>query len=191
MRNRPFFSSYISFGCRNARPDPLVYYYGRKFLLFCLLLLFPIAAQAEHTPEHRFTIYGFVYDNTGKPVPGTVVVKDTTDHVLATTDAGRSGYYEFHIHLHNSNVGDRLLIHSEAGEKEFIVQFDPNDKITERKAEVNFGVIPPSSGFVGNRPLLFAVALTLAAGTVYVVMRRRNSRKSQTAKKKQRHRQEA
>lgn len=165
--------------------------YVQIFLLFYLLLLFPIAAQAEHTPEHRFMIYGYVYDNTGKPVPGTVVVRDTTDQVLATTDAGRSGHYEFHIHLHNSNVGDRLRIRSEAGEKELIVQFDPNDKITERKAEVNLGVIPPSSGFVGYRPLLFALALTLAAGTVYVVMRRRNSRKHQAAKKKQRHRQKA
>lgn len=155
------------------------------WLVICLILFPSSPVQAEHTPEHRFTIYGYVYDNAGKPLPGTVVIRDAADHVLGTTDAGRSGYYQIQLHLHGSNVGDKLLIDSEAGKKELIVQFNPNDMTTERMAEVNFGVIPPSSGFMGNGAFLFGIATMIAVGTFYLVIRKRKHRKDHRAKKKQ------
>ena len=166
-------------------------FYRFLWFVFCLFLFGSTPVEAEHTPEHRFTIYGYVYDDTGKPLPGTVVIRDAADHVLGTTDAGRSGYYQIQLHLHKSNVGDKLLIQSEAGKKELIVQFDPNDMTTERKAEVNFGMIPPSLGLIGNRAFLFGIATILAVSMFYMVIRRRNNRKHQPGNKKQKHRQKA
>lgn len=151
-----------------------------------LLLFSPSWVWAEHTPEHRFTISGYVYDDVGKPLAGAVVVRDRADNILATTDAGASGYYRMHLHLHNSNRGDKLLIHSPAGKKELIVQFEPNDKTSERGAEVNFGKVPQSRGLMVNSALLYVGAFILAAGTLYTVTQRRKSRFQPSAKRKQR-----
>lgn len=149
-----------------------------------LLLFSPSWVWAEHTPEHRFTISGYVYDETGKPFPGTVVVRDAAGNFLATTDTGGSGYYAIRLHLHNSNLGDRLLIQSAAGKKELIVQFDPNDKTTEREAEVNFGAVPPSSWLRDNGVAVLISALLLTGGTAYVLSKRRMRTKHPHSKKK-------
>ncbi len=116
-----------------------------------------------------------------------MAVIDAGGRILATTDTSRSGYYSIHLHLHNSNHGDKLLIRSGTGEKELIVRFDPDDKTTQRKAEVNFGVIPPSSGLISNKPFLFGIATILVAGTYYVLIKRRGNRKRQSSKKKRKH----
>jgi len=160
--------------------------HGFAFVLFsfCLLLLCVVPVKAEHTPEHRFTISGYVYDETGKPFSGTVVVRDAAGNFLATTDTSGSGYYAIRLHLHNSNLGDRLLIHSPAGKKELIVRFDPNDKTTERGAEVNFGAVPPSSWLRDNGAAVLISALLLTGGTAYVLSKHRKNRKHHQSKKK-------
>ncbi len=152
--------------------------------LVVLLLFSPSGVWAEHTPEHRFIISGYVYDDAGKPLSGTVVVRDRSDKILGTADTTSSGFYSMHLHLHNSNLGDRLLIHSPASKKELIVQFDPNDKTTERGAEVNFEAVPPSSWLRDNGAAVFLGALLLTAGTAYVASRRRKNQKSHQSKKK-------
>jgi hypothetical protein len=149
-----------------------------------LLLFSPSWVWAEHTPEHRFTISGYVYDDAGKPLSGTVMVRDRGDNILETADTTISGYYRIRMRLHNSDLGDRLLIHSTAGKKELIVQFDPNDKTTERGAEVNFGAVPPSSWLRDNGVAVFLDALLLTAGTAYVASRRRKNQKRHQSKKK-------
>lgn len=151
-----------------------------------LLLFSPSWVWAEHTPEHRFTISGYVYDDAGKPLTGAVVARDAAGTILATTDTGGSGYYAIRLHLHDSNLGDRLFVQSAAGKKELIVHFDPRDKTTERGAEVNFGKVPQSPGLMGNSALLYVGAFILAAGTLYTITKRRKSRFQPSAKKKQR-----
>lgn len=156
------------------------------FWACALVLLVPTFGQAEHSPEHRFTISGYVYDETGTPRPGAVVVRDKSENILGTTDTSSSGYYQLRLHLHTSDRGEKLVLRSEAGQKELIVQFDPNDKSTERKAEVNFGVIPPSTGLFGNDGLLVVGILILAAGMVYAVSRKRKNPTRPYGKKKRR-----
>lgn len=162
----------------------MILFYRSLWIVFCLFIFFPHPSQAEHTPEHRFTISGYVYDDAGKPVPGAVVIKDTTGGVLGSTEAGGSGYYSIQIHLHDSDAGKKLLIESEAGKKELVAKFNPNDKTTERLAEVNFGLVPASSGFMDNKPVIFGIAAVIGAGTVYFVTRKRKQRKRQPVKKK-------
>lgn len=155
------------------------------FWVCALVLLAPSLGQAEHTPEHRFTIYGYVYDETGTPRPGPIVIKDTSGNILGTTATSSSGYYQVRLHLHSSDLGEKLVVRSEAGQKELTVQFDPNNKTAERKAEVNFGVIPPSTGLLGNSGILVGGAMLLAAGMGYAISRKRKNRTKPYGKKKQ------
>jgi ABC-type cobalt transport system substrate-binding protein len=55
-------------------------------------------------------------------------------------------------------------------------------------AEVNFGLVPPPSGFMENKSVLFGIAAVIGAGTVYFVTRKRKKQKHQPAKKKQKKR---
>lgn len=154
------------------------------FLAFSFFL-FPLGlGQAEHTPDHRFRVYGYVYDDAGSPQPGLVVVKDRADNILGTTVAGSSSYYQIRLHLHNSDLGKKLFIDSKAGQKDLIVKFDPDNTTTERMAEVNFGKVPPSSG-LGTYTLLGGSTLLLAA-VIYAFSRKRKSRKQPHGKKKRR-----
>jgi len=162
----------------------MILLYRFPWLAVCLFLLSSNPVQAEHTPEHRFTISGYVYDAAGKSVPGAVVIKDASGGVLGSTEAGGSGYYSIQLHLHDSDAGKKLLIETEAGKKELIAKFNPNDKTTERLAEVNFGLVPPHSGFIDNKPVLFGIAAVISAGTVYFVTRKRKKPKHQPSKKK-------
>src|SRR6267143_1219234 len=139
----------------------MMLFHRSLWFLICLFLFFSSPIRAEHTPEHRYTISGYVYDSAAKPVPGTVVIKDVANRVLGMTEADRSGYYQIQLHLHGSNVGNKLLIESEAGKKELIVKFNPNDMTTERTAEVIFGVVPPSSELKGNGVFLFGIATVI------------------------------
>jgi hypothetical protein len=154
------------------------------WFIFFLISFFPVLIHAEHTAEHRFHISGYVYDDTGNPLPGKVVVRDQSDRILGMTDAGRSGYYHIQLHLHNSNLGDRLVIHSAAGKKELVVKFDSDDLTTARTAEVHFGKVPPSAGFLSNGAFLFGIAATAVAGTFYFVRKYRRRRKHDRGKKK-------
>jgi hypothetical protein len=154
-------------------------------LVLSVFLLSSIPVRAEHTPDHRFTVSGYVYDEAGKPAPGPVIIKDVKGDVLGSTEAGRSGYYSIQIHLHDSNVGNTLTVNTEAGKKELIVKFDPKDKTTERKAELNFGMVPPPGPLTGNKIFLYGVAAMVAFGTVYLVTRKRKPRKEERGKKKQ------
>jgi len=156
--------------------------------LLVLLVFNPTWVWAEHTPEHRFTISGYVYDDAGKPLSGAVVIRDRGGQILGTIDVGVTGYYQVHLHLHNSDLGEKLLVHSEAGEKELIVKFDPNDKTTERQAEVNFGVVPSSSSIWQNGYVMATVGAGLVGG-IYLVIRRRNHRQKGIAKKRRRQKQ--
>jgi hypothetical protein len=159
-------------------------------LVFALVLLPLGLGQAEHTPEHRFTISGYVYDETGSPRPGLVVVKDRADNVLGTTTTSSSGYYQLRLHLHNSDLAEKLVIHSQAGQRELTVRFEPDNKTTERTAEVNFGVVPPSSfGLLGDYPFIVGSVFILAVFVFYTVIRRWKKRRESRGKRKLRLRQ--
>ena len=152
----------------------------------CLSPIYPDVVQGEHTAEHRFRVYGKVYDNSGNPLSGNVYIKDAADRILGMTEASGSGYYTIRLHLHNSNLGDKLFVQSKGGTQELIVRFDPDDKTTPRMAEVNFGVVPPSTGWSSNRPLLVGIATLAVASTFYFVMKKRKQQKKRHDKKKRR-----
>ncbi|MFQ5542748.1 MAG: hypothetical protein ACE5FY_00175 [Nitrospiria bacterium] len=56
------------------------------------------------------------------------------------------GYYEILFHLHNSNLGDQIIVKYGENKIKHRVEFDPDDKFTNRGAELNFGAPGKESG---------------------------------------------
>lgn len=113
----------------------------RRFVL--VLILFPTTVWATHETDHRFTVFGYVRDDKGKPIEDTkVMVVDTRVGEGSTAFTDRSGYYEVLLHLHNDNLGDEIKITAQDQSKTIIANFDPSDKRTERKVQVDFGAPP-------------------------------------------------
>jgi hypothetical protein len=81
-----------------------------------------------------------VWQKTADPAPTLRCwVKDTRITVGQTVTTDGDGYYKVTLHLHNDNVGDPLLVEVGGEQKNFKIQFDPNDLETERKLRVDFG----------------------------------------------------
>lgn len=92
--------------------------------------------------EHGFTVYGYVRDASGKPVPGVEVnampLKDHGHGSKAKTNA--EGYYEIFLHMHNEDAGTKVKVAAGGAEKVFVADYDPKDKVTKRQESVDLTV---------------------------------------------------
>lgn len=110
------------------------------FLGLIGLVFAPAVLFASHAADHRFTVEGFVCGKDGRSGANVeVLVKDTRITVGQTVTTDGDGYYKVTLHLHNDNVGDPLLVEAGGEQKNYKIQFDPNDLETERKLRVDFG----------------------------------------------------
>jgi hypothetical protein len=150
------------------------------------LLLFSSPAIATHEADHRFTVYGTVHDEGGKPVKDAkVIVVDPRLDEGMTAFTDRNGDYEALLHLHNTDLGDEIIVTVLDQRKSVRAEFDPGDKVTVRKARVDFGAPGsdrPGSGWSGSPALLGSVLLAMAV-TVYIYFRRSRRRKHRASKK--------
>jgi len=95
---------------------------------------------ATHDTQHRYTVFGYIRDEQGKPLQDVrVIVADTRLDEGGTAFTDEKGYYELLLHLHNDNLGDEIVIKARDKEKRIKANFDPQDRVTERRAEVDFG----------------------------------------------------
>lgn len=144
---------------------------------------------ATHDVEHRFTLYGCVSDEAGKPLSGvTVAATHLRGSQKASTVTRGGGYYEVLLHLHNDNLGDEVEVVANGQAKKIRAQFSPTDHSTERRGEVNFG---GSAGGCGDFPWLWfgvgsAVVVLGGMTTFFVRKRMRVARASAKKQKKQR-----
>jgi len=150
-------------------------------------LLVPSVLFASHAADHRFTVEGFVCGKDGRP--GTkveVLVKDTRITVGQTVETDGDGYYKVTLHLHNDNVGDPLLVEAGGEQKNYKIQFDPNDLETERKLRVDFGsgcerdLGPPQWLLCG-----LGIAAVAIVGWIGLKISRKREREEQRRKKGQ------
>ena len=146
-----------------------------------------IPASATHENDHRFTVYGRVFDDQGSASSRIlVVVKDNKDKVLGSAKTGSNGSYKILLHIHNGDIGKEVLIIANKIEKKFKITFDPSNKSTERMATVNFGV----SEDTGKGPNLaiisgaiFFVVLGIGAYFVYSGRKKKQQQQKNTVKK--------
>lgn len=114
------------------------------FVLFLGLFLFRDGSIKQvwgtHDTQHRYTVFGYVRDDQGKPLPDVkVTVSDVPLNLTGSALTDGDGYYEVLLHLHNENLGDQILVKAQDQEKRSKVSFDPQDHTTERRAEMDFG----------------------------------------------------
>ena len=89
--------------------------------------------------EHGFTVFGYVRDKGGTPLTGIEV------HAAPQKKGGHgssgktndSGYYEIFIHMHNEDAGTRVEVSAQSTSKEFVAEYDPNDKVTKRQKSID------------------------------------------------------
>ncbi len=96
-------------------------------------------AHATHEANHRFTVVGTVTYEDGAPVPREKVAilgGDETELGSVRTDA--QGLYRTVLHLHDPDLGKVFDLKVQDQKKKVRVQFDPDDKTTERGVRVDF-----------------------------------------------------
>jgi len=145
-----------------------------------LFVLVPSQGFATHETDHRFTVYGTIRDDQGHPVADTkVIVVDPRLDEGMTAFTDRNGDYEALLHLHSTDLGDEIVVTALDRRKSVRAEFDPNDKVTVRKARVDFGA--PGTGGLGSGwfgvPVLAVAALTVGAGIVFLYVRRGQRRR--------------
>jgi len=151
-----------------------------------LLVLSSSPVHATHETDHRFTVYGTVHDDQGHPVADTkVIVVDPRLDEGMTAFTDRNGDYEALLHLHNTDLGDEVIVTALDRRKSIRAEFDPNDKVTVRKARVDFGAPGtdhPASGWFGA-PALAGVVLAMGAAVVFIYFRRHKRRRHPASQK--------
>ena len=150
-------------------------------------------AWAMHDADHRFTVTGYVKDDSGNPVPDARVIISATrlgEGTTAFTD--RRGYYEATLHLHNKDLGESITVTTGGETQEITARFNPQDTTKERTVEVNFGPRPAPAAEGGDdedRTIWYGVGALLLVGIVTVALYRkqraaRGNPRGQQAKKK-------
>ena len=113
-------------------------------LFFALILDFTVwdhPVWATHDTQHRYTVFGHVRDEQGKPLQNVrvIVIDNRLEEEGGTVFTDGNGYYEQLLHLHNDNFGDEIVIKAGDQEKKINAAFNVQDRNTERKALVDFG----------------------------------------------------
>jgi hypothetical protein len=112
-------------------------------------------ALAEHEPQYRYTVLGYVKDAAGKPRKGVgleVIRQKTGFAYVGETDA--SGLYVIVTRLADENRSDRLLVRAGPASLMIAARFEPTDHNTERGTQVDF-----TGSRATERPELFAATL--------------------------------
>ena len=105
------------------------------------LLLAAAPAFADHEPNHRYHVWGYVKDKTGKPFAGEkVTVKHEKTGQTGIGVSGGNGRYEVKLHLHDDNLGDELTVSVKGAIKKAEVKFDPKNVTTERFGQVDLAI---------------------------------------------------
>jgi hypothetical protein len=96
-------------------------------------------ALAEHEPQYRYTVLGYVKDAAGKPRKGVgleVIRQKTGFTYVGETDA--AGLYVIVTRLTDENRSERLLVRAGPASLMIAARFDPADHVSERGTEVDF-----------------------------------------------------
>ncbi len=96
------------------------------------------SAWADHEPDHRYNIRGYVLDASQQGIGGLDVRVYSGSQLLDSITTGADGYYSLHLHLHNTDLGQTLLLRAGQYQAELRVRFDASDPTTARVHEANF-----------------------------------------------------
>lgn len=142
-------------------------------------ILVALPAWGTHLPDHRVSFVGIVYDQSGRPAPHvTITLRDPAlAQALADTTSTAIGTYQLVGHLHDEDVGRRLVIETPDGATPVIVEFDPTDHLHERQTRIDLN--PPLTHWYDSQ--WFSTLVTGAfwigviIGTLFLIRSRRRA----------------
>ena len=155
------------------------------------LVLLSVAALAEHEADHRYNVVGFVLDDSGQPLANSAISIRMGNDTIGHQKTNSRGYYNIRLHLHDADLGQKLLIKSETGEAAIAVTFTPGDNATRRVHYANLigdklVEEPLSRSRYAAWVYVAPVALVLILSAAYVAeKRRKRARKRRLAKEQQ------
>ena len=147
-------------------------------------------ATATHQVDHRVTVRGAIYDSVGIPqARSELSVIDPEGEVLGTTKTSKNGKFQLILHLHDEDVGRKLLLRTGTLSQEFQLTFDPHNIRKERIVLVTIGDLSPE---LRRRQSIFTgvgaavIAIGLVSGTIVLIRKKQHydkSKKKRTGKK--------
>ena len=93
---------------------------------------------ADHEPDHRYNIRGYVLNANQQGIDNLTVQAFAEGELLGTSKTTADGYYSMHLHLHNSDYHRALKLRAGSHEAELRVTFDVGDDTSARIHEANF-----------------------------------------------------
>ena len=93
---------------------------------------------ADHEPDHRYNIRGYVLNAKQQGINSLTVQVFAEGELLGTSKTDANGYYSIHLHLHNSDYHRILKLRAGSHEAELRVTFDVGDDTSARIHDANF-----------------------------------------------------
>ena len=93
---------------------------------------------ADHEPDHRYNIRGYVLDANQKGIDSLTVQAFSDGELLGTSKTAADGFYSMHLHLHNADYRRVLKLRAGSHEAELRVTFDRDDNTSARVHDANF-----------------------------------------------------
>lgn len=93
---------------------------------------------ADHEPDHRYNIRGYVLDASQQGVDNVTVQAYAEGKLLGSSETNSDGYYSMHLHLHNEDYHRILKLRAGSQAAELRVTFDRGDNTSARIHEANF-----------------------------------------------------
>ena len=94
--------------------------------------------QADHEPDHRYNIRGYVLDGSQQGIANLTVQAFSKGKLLGDSKTNADGYYSMHLHLHDEDYHRILKLRAGSYEAELRVTFDRGDETIARIHEANF-----------------------------------------------------
>jgi hypothetical protein len=140
---------------------------------------------ADHEPDHRYNIRGYVLNANQQGIDNLTVQAFAEGELLGTSKTTADGYYSMHLHLHNSDYHRVLKLRAGSHEAELRVTFDVGDDTSARIHEANFVDGKYIEGSLGRFHIpswSYAVGGLLLFIVTLVYLERRRKKKIRLAK---------
>ncbi len=142
--------------------------------------LFFTSVQADHEPDHRYNIRGYVLDASQQGIDKVTVQAFAEGKLLGSSETNADGYYSMHLHLHNADYHRTLKLRAGSQEAELRVTFDRGDNSSARIHEANFVAGKYVEGSLGRFRVptwLYVAGGLLTLGAIVVILERRRKKK--------------
>jgi len=93
---------------------------------------------ADHEPDHRYSVQGFVLDGKQHGSVNLTVQALSKGIVLGSTQTNSEGYYSLHLHLHDTDYDSVLTLRAGPHTAKIRVNFDVGNTTSARIHLANF-----------------------------------------------------